>query len=284
MNTFDRARMEKTNSFRSIFGLILLISGGILFLDQYLKTGWLSLLVLPAVGLYLFVYGLRIRNARMMLSGGMLAGAGVGAAAALNPLVVHQPIYILLALLAVATAVIWLATAIAIPVYTSASAWWVLVPVGLLAAYGTGVLFTPMRWIDFVLTLGLGLGISLLAWSLITRTFGLLIPGSLIVTIGLGIYFAWTELTEANTLLQTGVMLVWFALGWILISLGARVMNRKYVWWPLIPGGILAVVGLGLYIGGDPGNALGFISNTGAIVLMVFGLYLLLMRKGIHHD
>jgi hypothetical protein len=112
----------------------------------------------------------------------------------------------------------------------------------------------------------------------------LLIPGSLIVTIGLGIYFAWTELTEANTLLQTGVMLVWFALGWILISLGARVMNRKYVWWPLIPGGILAVVGLGLYIGGDPGNALGFISNTGAIVLMVFGLYLLLMRKGIHHD
>jgi hypothetical protein len=284
MNTFDRARMEKTNSFRSIFGLILLISGGILFLDQYLKTGWLSLLVLPAVGLYLFVYGLRIRNARMMLSGGMLAGAGVGAAAALNPLVVHQPIYILLALLAVATAVIWLATAIAIPVYTSAFAWWVLVPVGLLSAYGTGVLFTPMRWIDFVLTLGLGLGISLLAWSLITRTFGLLIPGSLIVTIGLGIYFAWTELTEANTLLQTGVMLVWFALGWILISLGARVMNRKYVWWPLIPGGILAVVGLGLYIGGDPGNALGFISNTGAIVLMVFGLYLLLMRKGIHHD
>ena len=43
------------------------------------------------------------------------------------------------------------------------------------------------------------------------------------------------------------------------------------------------MVGWGLYIGGDSDNALGFISNTGGIALMIFGLYLLLMRKGIHH-
>jgi hypothetical protein len=42
-------------------------------------------------------------------------------------------------------------------------------------------------------------------------------------------------------------------------------------------------VGTGLYIGGDPTRALGFIGNTGSIALMIFGLYLLLMRKGIHH-
>jgi hypothetical protein len=69
----------------------------------------------------------------------------------------------------------------------------------------------------------------------------------------------------------------------LLITIAARRVTHKAVWWPLIPGGILAVVGTGLYIGGDPTHAMGFIGNTGSIALMIFGLYLLLMRKGIHH-
>jgi hypothetical protein len=78
-------------------------------------------------------------------------------------------------------------------------------------------------------------------------------------------------------------MLSWFAFGWALITACARMITHKYIWWPLIPGGILIMVGMGLYIGGDPRNALGFIGNTGSIALMIFGLYLLLMRKSIHH-
>jgi hypothetical protein len=58
-----------------------------------------------------------------------------------------------------------------------------------------------------------------------------------------------------------------------------RVASEKFVWWPLIPGGLLAVVGWGLYIGGDPGNALAFIGNTGSIGLIIFGVYLLLLRR-----
>jgi hypothetical protein len=42
------------------------------------------------------------------------------------------------------------------------------------------------------------------------------------------------------------------------------------------------MVGWGLYIGGNPGNALSFIGNTGSIGLIVFGIYLLLMRRGFH--
>jgi hypothetical protein len=99
----------------------------------------------------------------------------------------------------------------------------------------------------------------------------------------LGVYFAWSTPEVGNSLVHTGIMLVWFALGWALITLSGRILVHKFIWWPLIPGGILAMVGCGLYIGGDPGNALNFISNTGSIGLMIFGLYLLLMRKGIHH-
>jgi len=74
---------------------------------------------------------------------------------------------------------------------------------------------------------------------------------------------------------------VCFALGWGLIILFSRVTTQKFIWWPLIPGGLLAVVGWGLYIGGDPHNAVSFIGNTGSIGVIIFGLYLLLLRKGI---
>ena len=82
---------------------------------------------------------------------------------------------------------------------------------------------------------------------------------------------------------QTGMVLASLAFGWGLMTLFGRWITHHYIWWPLIPGGIFAVVGLGLYIGGDPYHAIGVIGNTGGIALMIFGLYLLLMRKGIHH-
>jgi len=78
-------------------------------------------------------------------------------------------------------------------------------------------------------------------------------------------------------------MLVIFAIGWGLIVLFARMLTEKFIWWPLIPGGVLAVVGWGLYIGGNPANAANFVANTGSIGLIIFGLYLLLMRRGIQH-
>lgn len=98
---------------------------------------------------------------------------------------------------------------------------------------------------------------------------------------GPGIYMAWGTKLAPNALAQTGLMLVCIAFGWIAITVLSRFGIEKLVWWPLIPGGILAMVGWGLYIGGNPQNAASFIGNTGSIGLIVIGLYLLLMRKGI---
>jgi hypothetical protein len=132
------------------------------------------------------------------------------------------------------------------------------------------------------LYLSLGVGIALLAWGVFRKLFGLIIPGALISTIGLGIYLAWSGASITNGLAHTGIMLVWFALGWMLITVFSRVITTRFVWWPLIPGGILGVVGWGLYIGGNPSNALTFISNTGSIAMIIIGAYLLLLRQGIH--
>jgi hypothetical protein len=144
-------------------------------------------------------------------------------------------------------------------------------------------LFTPAGLLDFVFYLGAGGGVVFLGVGVYKKLFGLIIPGCLLITIGPGIATAWGKMHNVSALAQTGAMLVWFALGWAFITLISRLVYQKLYWWPLIPGGILAVVGWGLYIGGNPGNAMSFIGNTGSIVMIIFGIYLLLMRRGIRH-
>jgi hypothetical protein len=160
---------------------------------------------------------------------------------------------------------------------------WSFPAISVLAGVTTAFLFTQYRLLDFILWIGLGVGIALLGSGIYWKLFGLVIPGSLVIGAVPGVYFAWAESGSKNALVQTSVMLVWFALGWGLVTIFARVRTLKFTWWPLIPGGIIGMVGWGLYIGGNPQSAVGFIGNTGSIGLLIFGIYILLMRRGIHH-
>lgn len=271
------------HNFRTTAGVILILAGGVLFLDRYLQTGWLSMLILPATGLYLYQWGARIHHTGLIVWGAMLGSLGAGVLAAFNPFGRIPPVVDQVGRISLCVGLGWL-----LVLFTTAqrtrTAWWASIPAGILIGLGTCLLYSPMRWGDFVLYMSLGVAVPLLVWGLGARILGLAIPGCLLGTIGPGIYVAWQASEGENSLVRTGIMLVWFALGWALITLSGRVILEKYLWWPLIPGGIIVMVGLGLYIGGNPDNALGFIGNTGSIMLMIFGLYLLLMRKGIHHD
>jgi len=283
MNIFDQPHSFKINNFRLVLGTLLVVSGGLLFLDRYLQTGWLSLAVLPGVALLIYLWGVRIRHANLLLTGGILGGIGAGCLAAYGPAVQSNSTVTQLGFLALYAGIGWGIVVISRAAFTKKPAWWGMIPGGILVGLGYCLLFTPLRWTDFILYLTLGTGLPLLTWGLISRLIGLVIPGCLLITIGPGIYSAWRAPDSGSALVYTGIMLVWFALGWALVTLSGRVIFHRFIWWPLIPGGILAMVGWGLYIGGDPDNALGFIGNTGSIGLMIFGLYLLLMRKGIHH-
>lgn len=283
------------NNMRTVLGIILMAAGGILFLDRYLKTGWLSLVILPSVGLFLYLWGIRMRHMGAILAGGLLGGFGAGTISAWGASIkigesdwigltqMQHPLVEQIGLLALFTGIGWGVFVLTTAAVTQTPAWWGLIPGGVLGGLGACLLFTPLRWMDFVLYLAVGIGLPLVFWGLSSRLFGLIIPGCLITTIGAGIYSAWKIPAVGNTLVQTGIMLIWFALGWAMITVGGRIVTHQFKWWPLIPGGILAMVGMGLYIGGDPKHALGFIGNTGSIALMIFGLYLLLMRKSIHH-
>jgi hypothetical protein len=284
----------KMNSLRTVIGTLLVVAGGLLFLDQFLKTGWLSLVILPAVGIFLYLWGIRVRHAGTILAGGLIAAVGAGMISAwgagiqvgdggLGVTRIPHTLIEQAGLVALFTGIGWGLVVLTTAAVTPRPLWWALIPGGVLGGLGGCLLFTNMHWTDFVLYLAVGTGLPLLFWGLTSRMIGLVIPGCLVTTIGGGVYTAWNIYVDANTLVQTGIMLIWFALGWVLITAGGKVIMHQYLWWPLIPGGILAMVGMGLYIGGDPKHALGFIGNTGSIALVILGLYLLLMRKGIHH-
>ena len=157
------------------------------------------------------------------------------------------------------------------------------IPTGCLSiSIFTLLIFSQHLFLDYIFYIGLGISVALLFSGIYWKLFGLVIPGSLLIGISPGVFFAWSNTAGQNGLVRTGVMLVWFALGWGLVTIFARVQTFKFVWWPLIPGGILAMVGWGLYIGGNPSRAVGFIGNSGSIALLIFGIYILLIRRGIH--
>jgi hypothetical protein len=85
------------------------------------------------------------------------------------------------------------------------------------------------------------IGLALLAVFVIRREYGFLVPGSILTGIGIGI--ALRPLTAGDT--EGGVMLLALAGGflgiWVLGSLYRLPQNH---WWPLIPGGILTLIGL----------------------------------------
>ncbi len=264
-----------------IAGLILVLAGLFLGLDQIIKTGWLTFLIFPLSGLVIILFGYSLAAFGWIITGSQLLGLGIVAFLTLNP-AMQQPLFPRLGYGLISFGACWLLITLLSLLIHRKTAWWALIPAGVLIGAGLAIINNPTNIVTYVFYVCCGLGIGFLAWGLGARLFGLIIPGSLLLGIGPGIYFAWRDLIDFNALAQTGVMLVGFGFGWGLITILARRTSGKFVWWPLIPGGILAVTGWGLYIGGDPGNALGFIGNTGSIAMLVFGLYLLLMRKSMH--
>lgn len=261
-------------------GVSLIAVGILILLDWFLKTGWLSAISIPMVVLLLLGWSLREKRFGWVIPSALALGlAGGGAVALLRPGIID--IYARVGTLLIGFSFGWLLIFVFARWLIGKFAFWALIPGIVIGATGICLVFSARSLLDFVLNIGIGLGAAFLLWGISQRLFGLIIPGCILITAAPGISLAWNGNNPGNGLTQTGIMLVWFALGWGLITVCSRVITDKFVWWPLIPGGILAMVGWGLYLGGDPKNASSFIGNTGAIGLIIFGLYLLLMRSGI---
>ena len=126
-----------------------------------------------------------------------------------------------------------------------------------------------------------GLGLLFLVWGCTTRKLGLLIPGGILSGIGLGALLLEGPFSGLEGDAEGGVFLLSFALGWGLITLTSALFVRKVVWWPLIPGGIMAFIGALQLIGGPALEVLAYLGQGWPIVLIAVGLYLILWRKGL---
>ncbi len=268
-----------THNLRLVVGGIFIAVGIVVFVDQYLQSGWITLVAIPLTSLVVIAGGIRLRKIGLLIAGSLLSGLGMGIFFVLYDgftLSLQFRIGIALVIFGIS----WMLITLLSSFFASASIWWALLPGGVFASIGGAFLFSGLHLLDFVLFGLTGLGIAMLVTGVWRGLFGLIIPGALLIGIGLGISQAWNDLVATNPLAQTGLMLVWFALGWGLIVLFSRVVTTKFIWWPLIPGGVLAMVGWGLYIGGDPDNAISIIGNSWSVGLVIFGLYLLLLRRG----
>jgi len=263
-----------------VIGAILIVLGLMLLLSQYLQATWITVMLIPSLGIVLLSLGMILKRYGLMISGSLVIGLGFGAVFAISAMA-ELPIAPRMGVLLICFGLGWFLITLLSIFIRHRIAWWTLVPAGTVGCLGLCLVFTPLRLLDFLLYLGVGVGLPLLVWGIFRHILGLIIPGCIVTTVGIGIFMAWQGSGEANSLAQTGVMLVWFAIGWGLITLFSRSLFQKFIWWPLIPGGVMAMVGWGLYIGGNPDNASSFISNTGSVALIIIGLYLLLIRRGI---
>ena len=282
MQTSDtvQPKQQPRSGYRNIGGIALVLLGSMLFLDQFLKTGWLTWVVIP-IGLSLVLTAaITSQKMKWIIPACLMLGLGAGAFVGAGPVFkfsLFQSIGAGLIIFSLG----WLLIVLFSRLFTHLVSWWALIPAAVLAGAGFAFYLNRVSIVGFAFFIALDLGLVFVIWGYFQRMIGLIIPGSLLITIGPGVYTAWRDLSSPNGLTQTGIMLVWFALGWLLITVLSRAITEKFIWWPLIPGGILGMIGCGLYIGGSPSTAATFLSNTGAIGLIVFGIYLLLLRRGI---
>jgi hypothetical protein len=277
---------NKTNgngrrSFSMIFGVILIGIGTLFMLGQYFNTKWLYLSIVPISGLIMIGTGIAYRKLGFLIPGSLLFGLGIGVLFYFDQRY-DNLIQIRVGFILLGFSFGWVLIALLSKLFLPRMTWWALIPAVLIAALSVCFLFTPMRLIDFVLFLVAATALIFLYIGAAAKMLGFIIPGGILLGIGPGLFVAWGTSLEINPLSKTGLMLVYFSTGWFIISLVARIFKNKFIWWPIIPGGIIAMTGFGLYLGGNPNNATTFISNAGSITLIIFGLYLLLWRKGIH--
>ena len=128
-----------------------------------------------------------------------------------------------------------------------------------------GIFFLLAQYVEF----GPGLFVLLLGTAFLfayafTRAYGLLIPGCILAGIGVGLLFERTMNSSVTISLGLG-------LGFIAIFVVQKILGGASHWWPLIPGGVLVLVGIAEAV--PQGQML--IEKGWPVILILIGLAML---------
>lgn len=147
-----------------------------------------------------------------------------------------------------------------------------LVPGLILIALGAFLFFVQATGVGGEAILVIIGGGFLIAYA-VTRQYGFLVPGGIITGLGLGVIW------EVSAPTAGGVVLIGLGLGFVSIWLLDVVMRHTPVpWWPLIPGGILATIGVLVETGQE--GLLSELTWLWPVALIVVGAVLLLTQLG----
>jgi hypothetical protein len=127
-----------------------------------------------------------------------------------------------------------------------------------------GILFLP------------SLGLLFIIWSIVSKEYELLIPGGIIEGLGLGIVFT-NLLSGFNEPTRGGLFFIGFSIGWFLITLLCKLIFKKTILWPLIPGFLLLIFGFLILLGDKGFKLLQNLNIIWPFILIVVGLIIIFM-------
>jgi len=145
---------------------------------------------------------------------------------------------------------------------------------------GLGLFFLVNQFIDFNWdSVGIyflpALGAIFLLAGVVTRQAGLIIPGGIISGIGWGSVLITGPFSDTGDV-EGGLFMLAFALGWGLITVLTAVFTDETHWWPLIPGGIMALIGGGILFGGIFMQTLSLFGKIWPAFLILIGIAVLI--------
>lgn len=120
------------------------------------------------------------------------------------------------------------------------------------------------------------LGVIFLAWGVMVRHPGPLIPGCILSGLGGGILLSQWLSTSMSGQAQGGIVTMCMGLGFLLIMPAQQYLTRQGAhWWPLIPGGILSLTGFGLLLGDAGLTMLSWVGRLWPLAVIGVGIALL---------
>jgi hypothetical protein len=117
------------------------------------------------------------------------------------------------------------------------------------------------------------IGVIFVVWGILVRQVGLLIPGGILLGIGVGALLSQEVFVGLSDTQQGGVVTLSMGVGFLLIIPLALMFTRARVWWPVFPGVILALIGVALLIGGQALTVLEIAGRFWPVLLIAIGVY-----------
>lgn len=155
-------------------GLLLIGIGVVALLAQFGDFDWLGLLVLPILGAFFMVWGIVSRQSGLMVPGGILLGIGAGTLLVAGPFEdVRETVQGGVFMLSFAGG--WVLVTLASLLFGDQKQWWALIPAGIMALIGGGLLFggvfmTALAllgkiWPVFLIVIGLAIIFRRRVWN-----------------------------------------------------------------------------------------------------------------------